>query len=120
MSTTTFLFAASLSLAGCKTDQAAQQPPGVLDQVPAEIATVSGRYDTIAACTYGKLDQTGLRKVDLQGEARLMLEGSGVRYWELSFRPSGKNTTVAFSRVQTLWGPMGGQGVMEAVRGCGV
>src|SRR5262245_34138080 len=89
-----------------------------LDQVPAEVATVKGRYDAVAACTFGRLDQTGLRKSDLQGEARVTLEGSGVRYWELRFRPAAKGTEVAFSRVQTLWGPMGGEGVMDAVRAC--
>ena len=105
--------------AGCRTtDPQTTQSVAAIDQVPAEVVTVKGRYDAIAACTFGRLDQTGLRKADLQGETRVMLESSGVRYWELKFRPVAKGTEVAFSRVQGLWGPMGGEGVMDAVKAC--
>ena len=113
------LLALPLILTGCQTDRQAIQPASALDQVPAEIVTVKGRYDSVASCSYGRLDQTGLRKMDVQGEARLVLEGSGVRYWELRFRPTAKGTEVAFSRVQSLGGPMGGEGVLDTVRSCG-
>ena len=110
-----FAIAFCLCAAGCNTDQVA-----LLDQVPSDTATVRGQYDAVAACAYSRLDQTGLRKTDMQGETRLSLEGGGVRHWELIFRPAGRGTSVAFSRVQTIWGPLGGSGVMDAVRSCGV
>jgi hypothetical protein len=113
------IFFLVLTAAGCQTDRQAIQPVSALDQVPAEIVIVKGRYDAVAACAFGRLDQTGLRRADLQGEARLVLEDSGARYWELRFRPTAKGTEVAFSRVQSLGGPMGGDGVLDAVQACG-
>ena len=115
----TFLLLA-ISAAGCQTmDPQSPVATSPLDQVPAEIVVVKGRYDLVAACSFNHLNQTGLRKSDVQGEARLVLEGSGARYWELRFRPTSKGTEVAFSRVQTLSGPMGGEGVLDTVRACG-
>jgi hypothetical protein len=113
------LLALLLILTGCQTDREAIQPASVLDQVPAELVTVKGRYDAVALCSYRRLDQTGLRKTEMQGEARVVLEGSAGRYWELRFRPTAKGTEVAFSRMQSLNGPMGGEGALDAVRACG-
>ena len=109
-----------MSVAGCQTtDPQSPVATSALDQVPAEIVMVKGRYDVVAACSFKRLNQTGLRKSDVQGEARLVLESSGARYWELRFRPTSKGTEVAFSRVQTLPGPLGGEGVLDTVRACG-
>jgi hypothetical protein len=109
-----------LFVAGCQTtDPQTTKTVAPLDQVPAEVVTVKGRYEALAACTFGRLDQTGLRKTEMQGQARVVLEGSAGRYWELRFRPTAKGTEVAFSRMQSLGGPMGGEGVLDAVRACG-
>lgn len=108
---------AACSLAGCM--QTAAAP---LDQVPAETITLSGNYAALANCAYARLDKsagTGIKKVDLQNESRLALESGGVRYWELTLTADGpKATKVAFTQVQTLWGPMKADDVMPTVRAC--
>ena len=93
------------SLAGCRSDGEATS---VLDQAPIESALLIGDYKKIAGCAYERLEKTagsGIKKVDLEGSSKLALESGGVRYWELLFRPAGKNETkVDLSVVQTMWG----------------
>src|SRR5437879_4529945 len=111
----------AVSLMGCRSDG---QATSVLDQAPTDSALLSGDYRKIASCAYERLDKAagnGIKKVDLDGSSRLVLESGGVRYWELLFRPAGKNETKAdFSVVQTMWGPdtMNNGGVMPQVRAC--
>jgi hypothetical protein len=109
------------SLAGCRSDG---QATSVLDQAPADSVLMNGDYKKIASCAYERLDKTagsGIKKVDLEGSSRLALESGGVRYWELLFRPAGKNETkVDLSVVQTMWGPdtMSTAKIMPEVRAC--
>ena len=80
-----------------------------VDQAPIDRVLLNGDYRTISSCAYERLDKAagnGIKKVDLDGSTRLALESGGVRYWELLFRPAGKNETrVDFTVVQTVWGP---------------
>ncbi|SHG77854.1 hypothetical protein SAMN05444169_4084 [Bradyrhizobium erythrophlei] len=109
------------SLAGCHSDGEATS---VLDQAPIESALLIGDYKKIAGCAYERLEKTagnGIKKADLEGSSRLALESGGVRYWELLFRPAGKNETkVDLSVVQTMWGPdtMSTAKIMPEVRAC--
>jgi len=64
-----------------------------LSQVPVENITLAGQYTAIANCAYQRLDKAsgnGIKKIDLANETRLALESGGVRYWELTFTPAGK------------------------------
>lgn len=109
------------SLAGCRSDG---QATSVLDQAPTDSVLMNGDYKKIASCSYERLDKTagnGIKKIDLEGSSRLALESGGVRYWELLFRPAGKNETkVDLSVVQTMWGPdtMNTAKIMPEVRAC--
>jgi hypothetical protein len=99
-----------------------EKPSALLSQVPVENVTLSGQFGTMANCAYMRLDKaagTGIKKIDLQGEVRLALESGGVRYWELTFSQAGaKQTAVAFTQAQTIWGPLGAGEIMPIVRGC--
>ena len=109
------------SLAGCRSDG---QATSVLDQAPIDSALLSGDYMKIASCAYERLDKVagnGIKKIDLDGSSRLALESGGVRYWDLLFRPAGKNETrVDFSVVETMWGPgtAGTAKIMPEVKAC--
>jgi hypothetical protein len=98
------------------------QTIALLDQVPIANITLAGRYNDLANCSYGRLDKasgTGIKKVDLENETRLAMEGGGTRYWELTFKPAGVGRTeVSFTQAQTMWGPLGSKEVMPIVRGC--
>jgi len=115
------LIAAITSLLGCRSDG---QATSVLDQAPVDKILLTGDYRKIANCAYERLDKSagnGIKKVDLDGSSRLALESGGVRYWELLFRPAGKNETrVDFTVVRTLWGPdkLSTTKVMPEVRAC--
>ena len=92
-----------------------------LNQTPVENATLSGQYAALANCAYPRLDKalgTGIKKIDLQNETRLALENGGVRYWELTFTPAGKATSISLTAAQTLWGPFGTKEIMPIVRSC--
>jgi hypothetical protein len=120
------LLVVTVALAGCCSSCMQTDEHGgtaaLLDQVPVERVTLPGRYVDLANCAYPRLDKasgTGLKKVDLQNEARLALESGGVRYWELTFAPAGaERTLVAFTQAQTMWGPLGAKEVMPIVRSC--
>jgi hypothetical protein len=92
-----------ISLSGCRSDG---QATSALDQAPIDSVLLNGDYKRISSCAYERLDKTvgnGIKKVDLEGSTRLALESGGVRYWELLFRPAGKNETkVDFTAVQTM------------------
>jgi hypothetical protein len=109
------------SLAGCRSDGEATS---VLDQAPTDSILMNGDYKKIASCAYERLDKAagnGIKKADLEGSSRLVMESGGVRYWELLFRPAGKNETkVDLSVVQTMWGPdtMSTAKIMPEVRAC--
>lgn len=109
------------SLAGCRSDG---RVTSVLDQAPIDSVLLNGDYRRISSCAYERLDKTagnGIKKVDLDGSTRLALEPGGVRYWELLFRPAGKNETkVDFTVVQTVWGPdtLSSSKVMPQVKAC--
>lgn len=100
------------------------QPAALLSQVPTESITVAGNYQRIASCSYQRLDKvagTGIKKIDLPAEqtSRLALESGGVRYWELVFSAiDAGHTRVQFTRVQTIWGPLGSREVMPEVKAC--
>lgn len=107
-------------LAGCPagTPSAAAQ---LLDQVPIESATVNMDFQKLAACVYDKLDGPGLKKADFPNRVILALDGSGVRYWQLSIESLGQNrSSVKLSTVRTIWGPdrSASKNVMPSVAAC--
>jgi hypothetical protein len=112
---------AGLLLSGCRSDG---QATSVLEQAPIDSVLLNGDYRKISSCAYERLDRAagnGIKKVDLDGSTRLALESGGVRYWELLFRPAGKNETrVDFSVVQTMWGAdtLSSGKVMPEVKAC--
>jgi hypothetical protein len=108
---------------GCMQTDEHGQTIALLDQVPMANETLVGRYNDVANCAYSRLDKasgSGIKKVDLENETRLVLEGGGTRQWQLTFTPVGTGrTAVAFTQMQTMWGPLGSKEVMPIVRGCG-
>lgn len=98
----------------------------VLDQAPIVSETLRGEYQALAECAYERIDrigETGVKKTDLPGSkrAKLSLDQSGVRYWEITFTGTGKNqTSVEMSVVRTMWGPSEqyARNIMPEVRKC--
>jgi hypothetical protein len=56
----------------------------LLEQVPTDSVVVRGTYSVLASCVFARLDETGLKKTDLQNEIRLTLEPGATRYWQLT------------------------------------
>jgi hypothetical protein len=91
----------------------------LLEQVPTDSVVVRGTYSVLANCIYGRLDETGLKKADLQNEIRLTLESGATRYWQLTLAPERPGfTRASLTRVQTIFGPMRAPKVMPAVQAC--
>jgi hypothetical protein len=119
----------ALALAGCSTattapsDYTGKAAP-LLSQIPTETAVLAGEYQRLASCSYQRLDAAegaGIKKIDLPTErqTKLAQESGGVRYWELIFEPTDPtHTQVRFTRVNTMWGPLGGQEIMPQVKAC--
>jgi hypothetical protein len=108
-------------LSGCMQTDEQGHAIQLLEQVPIESVTLPGNYAAMANCAYPRLDKasgSGIKKTDLGEEMRLTLEGGGVRYWGLTFRPDGRATRVSFTQAQTMWGPLGAKEVMPIVRSC--
>jgi hypothetical protein len=91
----------------------------LLDQVPTDSVLVRGSFTQLANCVYQRIDETGLKKVDLANESRLALESGGVRYWQLTLTPAQPGFTKAdLTRAQTIFGPHPAPKVMPAVQAC--
>ena len=91
----------------------------LLEQVPTDSVVVRGTYSTLASCIFGKLDETGLKKTDLQNEIRLTLESGATRYWQLTLMPADRGyTRASLTRAQTIFGPHPAPRVMPAVQAC--
>jgi hypothetical protein len=105
------------SVAGPAVTTAAAQ--NLLDLVPTDSVVVHGAYSVLASCIYVRLDETGLKKADLQSEVRLTLESGATRYWQLTLAPERPGFTRAIlARAQTIFGPHPAPKVMPAVAAC--
>jgi hypothetical protein len=91
----------------------------LLEQVPTDSVVVRGTYSVLASCIFARLDETGLKKTDLQNEIRLTLEPGATRYWQLTLTPADHgNTRASLTRAQTIFGPHPAPRVMPAVQAC--
>jgi hypothetical protein len=112
--TAIYLVLALAGLAGAPT--VAQD---LLEQVPTDSVVVRGTYSVLASCVFARLDETGLKKTDLQNEIRLTLEPGATRYWQLTLTPADRGYThVSLTRAQTIFGPHPAPKVMPAVQAC--
>jgi hypothetical protein len=91
----------------------------MLELVPSESAVLQGTPGGLSACAYGKLDEAGLKKVDLSpAESRLMME-TPTRVWEVTFTAAEPGrTNVALSQARTMAGPFPAPKVMPAINSC--
>jgi hypothetical protein len=111
-------------LAGCLRPNENGETAPILSQVPTESATFAAEYQRLAECAYRSLDNPSggsLKKADLPTarESRVSLDSGGFRQWELIFKSTdATHTQVSLSKVQTIWGPLGGNDAMPAVRAC--
>jgi hypothetical protein len=111
----------ALLLSGC-----AVGPDAVLPTTPERSEVLVGDYETLASCFYEAIEktgETGLRKADLPASktSKIVLDPSGVVYWELSFiEVDAKTTTVSFSPTRNMWGSDAGgaKRVWPAVQSC--
>jgi hypothetical protein len=108
-------------LSGC-----AMGPDAVLPTTPGRSEVLAGDYESLASCSYEAIEktgETGLRKADLPASktSKIVLDPSGVVYWELSFKEvDAKVTTVSFSPTRNMWGSDAGgaKKVWPAVQSC--
>jgi hypothetical protein len=116
-------FAVSVAalLSGC-----AMGPDAVLPTTPERSEVLAGDYELLASCSYEAIEktgETGLRKADLPASktSKIVLDPSGVVYWELSFKEvDAKTTAVSFSPTRNMWGSDAGSAkkVWPAVQSC--
>jgi hypothetical protein len=93
---------------------------------PERSEVFAGNYETLASCSYEAIEnscETGLRKADLPASktSKIVLDPSGVIYWELSFRAIDATTTaVNFNPTRNMWGSDAGgaKKVWPAVQSC--
>jgi len=89
--------------------------------LPIESISVRGDYLALASCAFVKLDESeggGLKKVDLIGQSRIMMEPTGSRVWELRFISTGRGQTrVDYSHMRAAFGNKN-ERPMAAVRSC--
>jgi hypothetical protein len=108
-------------LSGC-----AMGPDAVLPTTPERSEVLAGDYESLASCSYEAIEktgETGLRKADLPTSktSKIVLDPSGVIYWELSFKEvDAKTTMVSFSPTRNIWGSDAGgaKKVWPAVQSC--
>ena len=108
-------------LSGC-----AMGPDAVLRTTPERSDVLAGGYESLASSSYEAIEktgETGLRKADLPAPktSKIVLDPSGVVYWELSFKEvDAKATTVSFSPTRNMWGSDAGgaKKVWPAVQSC--
>ncbi len=101
-------------------------PDAVLPTTPERSEVLAGDYESLASCSYEAIEktgETGLRKADLPTSktSKIVLDPSGVVYWELSFKEvDAKATTVSFSPTRNMWGSDAGgaKKVWPAVQSC--
>ena len=99
------IVALGAALGGC-----AMGPNAVLSTTPERSEVLAGDYESLASCSYEAIEKTGemgLRKADLPASktSKIVLNPSGVVYWELSFKEvDAKATTVSFSPTRNMWG----------------
>ena len=113
------IVALGAALGGC-----AMGPNAVLSTTPERSEVLAGDYESLASCSYEAIEKTGemgLRKADLPASktSKIVLNPSGVVYWELSFKEvDAKATTVSFSPTRNMWGSDAGgaKKVWPAVR----
>jgi hypothetical protein len=96
--------------------------PPLLEQSPAADMTLRGNYKSIASCSYSRLTAAaggGIKKIDLENSTILAMEPTGIKYWELTFKPESANTTkIIFTNIQTAVGPMKFPDVLPEVQRC--
>ena len=115
------IVALGAALGGC-----AMGPDAVLPTTPERSEVFAGDYESLASCSYEAIEktgETGLRKADLPASktSKIVLDPSGVVYWELSFKEvDAKATTVSFSPTRNMWGSDAGgaKKVWPAVQSC--
>jgi hypothetical protein len=108
-------------LGGCATG-----PDSTMPTTPERSEVLSGDYLSLASCSYEaieKTSETGLRKADLPASktSKIVLDPSGVVYWELNFKEvDAKTTSVSFSPTRNMWGSDAGgaKRVWPAVQSC--
>ncbi|MEH2468849.1 hypothetical protein V1281_001895 [Nitrobacteraceae bacterium AZCC 2161] len=108
-------------LGGC-----AAGPDALLPTTPERTEVFAGEYQALASCSYEAIEkagETGLRKADLPASktSKIVLDPSGVVYWELSFRAVDTNTTaVNFTPTRNMWGSDAGgaKKVWPSVQSC--
>jgi hypothetical protein len=108
-------------LSGC-----AMGPDAVLPTTPERSEVLAGDYESLASCSYEAIEkagETGLRKADLPASktSKIVLDPSGVVYWELSFKEvDAKTAAVGFSPTRNMWGSDAGgtKKVWPAVQSC--
>jgi hypothetical protein len=85
-------------------------PDSVMPTTPERSEVLSGDYLSLSSCSYEAIEktgETGLRKADLPASktSKIVLDPSGVVYWELSFKEvDAKTTSVSFSPTRNMWG----------------
>jgi hypothetical protein len=113
--------ALSAALGGCATG-----PDAFMPTSPERSEILAGDYQSLASCSYEAIEktgETGLRKADLPASrtSKIVLDPSGVVYWELSFKEvDAKTTAVSFNPTRNMWGSDtgGAKRVWPAVLSC--
>jgi hypothetical protein len=119
----TIVLMLALLLAACANAGKTNDSGDVLSLAPISSEIVDVDYQRLSECVYARLEQPGLRKADLPTSrtVKVGVDGSGVRYWELSFVSAGQNRTrVDLAAVRTIWGPdtNSTRDLMPAVHSC--